>query len=125
VAEFQEMVREFHRLCETQRRLHKNTCDKCPIKIATMGTMFQCYRYVLEKPEDAENIIMSWAAENPEPVYPTWGEWFAEQGELSANWKDLRVVSCSGKSSAGIIGLFYNEIPSDIAQKLGIEPKEG
>lgn len=108
MAEFQEMVQEFHRLCETQRRLYKNTCDKCPIKIATMGTMFQCYRYVLEKPKEAENIIMSWAAEHPEPVYPTWAEL------LLSIYHDV--------SYARLLG---TPIPADIAQKLGIEPKEG
>lgn len=118
MAEFQEMVRELHRLCETQRRLHENTCNKCPIKIATMGTIFQCYRYVLEKPKEAENIIMSWAAEHPEPVYPTWGEWLMQLGVM-------------GRTSREMSNPYYAEakaaspIPADIAQKLGIEPKEG
>ena len=115
MAEFQEMVREFHRLCETQRRLHKNTCDKCPIKIATMGTMFQCYRYVLEKPKEAENIIMSWAAKHPEPVYPTWIDWLADMG-LIIKTADHYAFSFTNACDF---------IPADIAQKLGIEPKEG
>lgn len=84
----------------------------------------QCRKFGFERPREFEQRVMQWAAEHPEPVYPTWGEWFAEQGELSANWKDLRVVSCSGKSSTGVIGLLYNEIPADIAEKLGLQPKE-
>ena len=116
MAEFQEMVREFHRLCETQRRLHKNTCDKCPIKIATFGTIFQCYRYVLERPKESENIIMSWAAEHPEPVYPTWGEWLMSIGVING-------VHPHG--AIDTLGNLKQPIPADIAQKLGIEPKEG
>lgn len=129
MVEFQEIVREFHRLCETQRRLHKNTCDKCPIKIATFGTIFQCYRYVLERPEEAENIIMSWAAEHQEPKYPTWLEWlhdlglivqregtFTEYGhnEAFSAIKKVDILTIKG----------YQSIPADIAQKLGLEPKE-
>lgn len=110
MVEFQEMVREFHRLCETQRRLHKNTCDKCPIKIATFGTIFQCYRYVLERPEEAENIIMSWAAEHPEPVYPSYLEVFGWGHKKT--WAEIKDVLAS-------------PIPADIAQKLDIEPKKG
>ena len=136
MAEFQEMVREFHRLCETQRKLHKNTCNKCPIKIATFETMFQCYRYVLEEPKEAENIIMKWAAEHPEPVYPTWGEWLEQQGicfSRLTNYSRVAGISIpqvfdyqiDGKT-AFICGDKVNEpIPADIAEKLGIEPKEG
>lgn len=119
MAEFQEIVREFHRLCETQRRLHKNTCDKCPIKIATMGTMFQCYRYVLEKPKEAENIIMSWAAEHPEPVYPTWLEWLSVIGVIP------KVIDCKTLFLDVYNGVHDHRIPADIAEKLGLQPKEG
>lgn len=115
MAEFQEIVQEFHRLCETQRRLHKNSCDKCPVKIATMGTMFQCYRYVLEEPKETENIIMSWAAEHPEPVYPTWGDWLEEQGVVT----DMKYWYVFNDK------MMKTSISANIAQKLGIEPKEG
>ncbi len=75
-----------------------------------MGTMFQCYRYVLAKPKEAENIIMSWAAEHQEPVYPSYLEVFG--------WGHK-------KTWAEIKDILANPISADMAQKLGIEPKEG
>ena len=65
---------------------------------------------------------MQWAAEHPEPVYPTWGEWFVERGDLTENWQELKVENKYGGKC--VIGMFYQPIPTDIAQKLGIEPKE-
>ena len=50
---------------------------------------------------------MEWAEEHPEPVYPTWGTWLSEKYDY-----DLREI-------------MYTPILADIAEKLGIEPKEG
>jgi hypothetical protein len=52
--------------------------------------------------QEAETIITTWVAEHTEPVYPSWWEWLAAGG-LDPD----------------------DPIPADIAQKLGIEPKEG
>ena len=76
--------------------------------------MFQCYRYVLEKPKEAENIITAQAAENPEPVYPTWLE-LVKAYETGEQKSDFDFVYWMATTS----------IPADIAKKLGIEPKEG
>ena len=63
---------------------------------------------------------MSWAAEHPEPVYPTWGDWLAEIGLIS--W---------GNNGDGVYSVMVptfkmcTKIPADIAQKLGLQPKEG
>ena len=46
---------------------------------------------------------MEWAEAHPEPEYPTWVEWFNSMGG----------VDCG------------EPIPADIAEKLGIKPKEG
>ena len=125
MADFVQTMKDWKRMCNAMGQEDEYTaCDKCDLRPFGCPAIYEkeCdsadWQYV-------ERVVAKWAVANPEPRYPTWGEWFAEQGELSANWKDLRVVSCSGKSSAGIIGLLYNEIPADIAQKLGIEPKEG
>ena len=69
-----------------------------------------------------EKTIMAWAAEHPEPVYPTWGDWFVNRGMLPEKWDNLTSaymdVGCVPK-------LIHSPIPADLAQKLGIEPKEG
>jgi hypothetical protein len=65
------------------------------------------------RPEVAEKVIAKWAAENPEPVYPTWVEWLAANKVIVPIelWDAFKVSS--------------QPIPADIAEKLGIEPKEG
>ena len=69
--------------------------------------------------EDIELRIMSWAADHPEPVYPTWAEWLMEHGLVyasdSAYMKPWFVVNQRR---------IEKPIPDDIAQKLGIKPKE-
>jgi hypothetical protein len=53
-----------------------------------------------------EQTVTEWAAEHPEPVYPTWGEWLQRL-----------------YNSMNYAGIFITPIPADIAEKLGIEPK--
>lgn len=116
--EFQEVMRQFDRMCWYYQRKRK-----CPMECPMNGVnISQCRKIAFEEPDVTEKTVMSWVAEHPEPVYPTWGEWFAERGDLIKLWRNIRVCSAHG---AGVIGFLYTTIPADIAQKLGIEPKEG
>ena len=76
MAEFDAVVKECNRMCD---KLDKN-CDKCPLKIALYGTPYSCDKYLLRFPVRAEAIIMKWAAENPEPIYPSWYEYLKGRG---------------------------------------------
>lgn len=69
----------------------------------------------------AEDAIMTWAAEHP-VVYPTWGEWFVEHGDLVDGWQNATNAAWTANRA---LDVFTKPIPADIAQKLGIEPKEG
>jgi hypothetical protein len=67
--------------------------------------------------------VAAWAAEHPEPVYPTFGEWLEKQGIV-------KLVNCDryekdGRKVYMLLESVENQIPDNIAQKLGIEPKEG
>jgi hypothetical protein len=73
--------------------------------------------------EKGEAIIMAWAAENPEPLYPTWGEWLERQGVVTLYYS-LRYEE-DGTSYYTPMDTIRKPIPAYIAQKLGIEPKEG
>lgn len=55
-------------------------------------------------------------------VYPTWGEWFVKQSGFVKEWKNATNPAWEASIA---IGMFRMPIPADIAQKLGIEPKEG
>lgn len=110
MAEFEEVVKQFRRMCETQG------CDGCPMYPAC--NIGQCRKIAFERPKEFEAKVMQWAQEHHEPVYPTWGDWLAEQGvvikdkigENKYKYNTLRKVS--------------TPIPADIAEKLEIKPKE-
>jgi len=109
MAEFQEVMRQWRRMCAAFKE-----CEECP-----QYREYQCYNTVKRvfqcgDIESLENNVMKWAAEHPEPVYPTWEEWLITQGVIKENptggvgWPMPKLVE---------------RIPADIAQKLGIEPK--
>lgn len=66
---------------------------------------------------ELEEALLSWAAEHPEPVYPTWGEYLASIGVMKPAQPDKAY-------EVWFTQLYSTNIPADIAQKLGIEPKE-
>ena len=100
MAEFAEVMRQWV-------RVRKATASSAEENVLSV--------YPLEEYDDAliadiEKNVMQWAAEHPEPVYPTWGEWLNTYGVVSDNFF----------SNAKML----DPIPADLAQKLGVEPKE-
>ena len=93
MAEFQEVIKHLGRMLDS----HKHG-DSIAFEASVPADAFKDAKLV-------EEIVMKWAAENPEPVYPSWGTWLAAKFGY-----DLREI-------------MYEPIPADIAQKLGIEPK--
>lgn len=117
MAEFAEVMRQWGRYCKRYTENHDDYCHGCRFE-----SNVSCISYAKDIAEYAEQIekhVMSWAAEHQEPVYPTWGDWLAEQGvvikdkigENKYKYNTLRKVS--------------TPIPADIAEKLGVKPKEG
>lgn len=106
MAEFQEVMRQWNRMCEG------TVCKDCKIELHCASD--PCSRDK-EELQLIEQTVMSWAAEHPEPVYPTWGEWFLRTCQVP--------VTGDGKNNWEAV--YMSHIPADIAQKLGIEPKEG
>jgi hypothetical protein len=116
---FQEVMRQFDRMCKANAG-----CFNCPLNEPD-GVSDRCsIGAFVNNSERIEREVMSWAAEHPEPVYPMWCEWLADKGVVD-------VARMPVDYSGGIIteikpsGKMYEHIPADIAQKLGIEPKEG
>lgn len=87
MAEFREVIKQWRRMCDKHQCADKQ-CGAviydliCPITISHNG--YPCdSRFVDCSPESmaqVERIVMEWATENPEPVYPTWFEWLERQG---------------------------------------------
>lgn len=124
--EFTEVMKQWRRMCDM------HTCSRnkiagllvCPIVCQHSG--YPCEEDPIDWTEEAtrsfEEIIMAWAAEHPEPVYPTWGEWFVEHGDLVDGWQNATNSAWMANTA---LSIFMKPIAADIAQKLGIEPKEG
>lgn len=109
MAEFQEVMKQWRRRCEA---CEKNERVKCYINGYVCEAFCKMQKHI--DPEFVEKDVMSWAAEHPEPVYPTWED-FLESVGLG------EFVS----GTARLAWLRETHIPADIAEKLGIEPKEG
>ena len=104
MADFVQTMKDWHRMCAG---IH---CAGCEI-----------YDYCEGVPnadaDKIQRIVTAWAAEHP-VVYPTWWEWLASIGAVT------RKVTPDAASTLIDTGVL-DPIPADIAQKMGIEPKEG
>lgn len=123
VAEFIEVVRAKRRMCNA----HAKECSEC--KLQGNCSLLNACGYSDDDVKKLENEVMLWAAEHPEPVYPTWVEWLSKQGFVKLNEgqfvrqaENEYIYEC--KTVAILTDKAAAPIPADIAQKLGIEPKK-
>ncbi len=105
MAEFQDVMRQWV-------RARKATASSCEENVLSV--------YPLETYDDAliadiERNVMQWAADHPEPVYPTWWSWLINEG----------VIEKGSTYTGAFDQLKTKSIPADIAEKLGLKPKEG
>ena len=114
MAEFRDVIEQFDRMCWYYQR--KRECPMaCPMNGVNIS---QCRKVAFEEPKETEEIVMAWAAEHPEPVYPTWVEYLVGIGAIP---NEIRLETADALMDTHLL----KPIPTDIAQKLGIEPKEG
>ena len=114
MAEFQEVCKHLKRMCER----YGDNCIKCPLGDKDYCSLSAGDR-TAETYKKAEEIIMTWAAEHPEPVYPTWMEWLTDVGAIP------KAISWDEPLVEAVYDAIQNPIPAGMAQKLGIAPKEG
>lgn len=112
MAEFQEVAKEIEQMCNAYLTARKCKTDVCPLYYGDL-----CYAQAIAhvRGDDAcnlEKVVMDWAKANPAPVYPTWVEWFRQIGVAPHDQKCFH-------------DWLLKPIPTDIAEKLGLEPKEG
>lgn len=116
---FQEVMRQYKRMCRGEEC---NGCDFYKFK-TSLSHQMACLRFLKEYPVEAEALVMNWAAEHPEPVYPTWAEYLNSIGVTISDRPfpapniPVYVYQAGAK--------MFEPIPAEIAKKLGIEPKEG
>ena len=120
---FQEVMRQLNRLCSHYQNCGENGCpmfDEC----GNIGAHCSGPKHS----NRIEKIVMDWAAEHPEPVYPSWFEWLEKIG-VAGRAYDLEPYFIGDKEillrTAAFTPKAFEPIPADIAEKLGLEPKEG
>ena len=106
MAEFVDVIRQFHRMCEANVG-----CVICPLRGKDGKSEMCSISAFVNNPERIEGEVMSWAAAHPEPVYPTWTEYFRMIG-VFPSWSGHEILD-------------KTHIPAETAKKLGVEPKEG
>lgn len=111
---FFEVVQAKRRMCETY---NAEACDDCPLANGDCGILnLKCTSDSDVK--RFENTVMAWASEHPEPVYPSWKHYLIDVGVIPNDAVPPDYVS------ELIAACVEKPIPADIAQKLGLEPKE-
>ena len=113
--DFVQTMKDWRRMCQHMEKMGGDrSCDICPL-----GGCNAIY-------EDDGNTdyaeikkkVATWAAENPEPVYPTWVEYLVSIGVIP---HEIRLETADALMDTHLL----KPIPAYIAQKLGLEPKEG
>ena len=121
--EIRDFLKSWKRMCNSMTEM--NGCEDCSIVRNTHGARCGDMPCEMQDVESIAREIEKWAAEHPEPVYPTWKEWLEEQRVVvhfdSVDKNGTKVKwELTNKSNC--------PIPADIAEKLGIawnELKEG
>lgn len=60
MAEFVKVVTEKNRMCAANK-----CCSNCPLSAKSRRSDITCSTFLKESPEEAEEIILRWAAEHP------------------------------------------------------------
>lgn len=124
MGEFLEVMKQKKRMCEKYK--DGGICQSIDYNICPLKGHELCSKPItlinVDKIQEGEEIIMRWAAEHPEPVYPTWGEFLVSVKAIYEKWDDH--INDYDNAEYAVKAL-RKPIPVDIAQKLGIEPKEG
>lgn len=122
---FQEVMHQFDRMCNAN-----SGCINCPLHQNDYYSDDECHiGAFVRHPEKIEQTVMQWAARHPEPVYPTWAEFLKDNNIIGVEYtpraSSTTSVSTSYIQTVRTEPAFYRPIPADIAEKLGLEPKEG
>lgn len=112
MADFAQVMKGWRRMCEK----HAKMCDKCPLCNLECGAVPRNIKYHTDG--QIEAIIMAWAAENPEPIYPTWADYITMLmiDDTFFRYDDDPIT----------LGQWMNKthISTELAQKLGLKPND-
>ena len=104
MAEFQKVMREWKRMCKSRGNIPDDFAD------AESALLF-----AFDRPDEIERLVMEWAAEHPEPVYPSIAKYLEQFGIT---------IRRDGSLEADFFKA--NEpMSADTAKLLGISSEEG
>ena len=123
MADFVQTMKDWRRMCMAMEKLHPyDACNGCRLKGYGCPAIYEDNSHVDFR--DVEKQVSAWAAEHPEPVYPTLAECLAEIGVFGP-FKDIKTDFTEIEILYRMRDMMFKPISADIAQKLGIQPKEG
>lgn len=134
MAEFVEVMKQERRLCKHYDKIDAGMdCESCPLdyKNNRIGKSLCIYLGKggdEETFKEIEKIVTEWAAEHPEPVYPSWQEAWKELFPYVTHIPCPELyfgVECCDHDDRYCVACKAKPIPAEIAEKLGIRPKEG
>lgn len=119
MSDFVQTMKDWRRMCMAMEKLSPDdACCGCPLEGYGCPAIYEEDSNHVDY-ADVEKNVTAWAAKHPEPVYPTWAEWLKTFGVVEVTKNKDKSITVMMKPE------LLNPIPDDIAQKLGLEPKEG
>ena len=106
MAEFRFIMRQRRRMCDAADR----KCGGCALQGMDCGISAMS-----SNPDEYEDLILQWAAEHPEPDYPSFMDWLRKMYPQLEGMSDFDAIWF----------LLETKIPADIAQKLGLDREVG
>lgn len=106
MAEYSEVIKQFKRMCRYTN--HSGLPNECPLYCKGHGCNISHCRLLAFEDKKFQNVVMSWAAEHPEPVYPAWRDWL----------RDLY-----GNPNMTMTDILESPIDPEIARRLNIVPR--
>lgn len=123
MAEFVEVMNQARRICLE----HPGDCDGCPLHdddgLVCRFDLGEKYLYY----DTAERIVLKWAEEHPELVYPSWIDAWQQLFPGAQNVPCPKIYFgdvCRDVNGEGCFACKMSPIPAVFAEKLGIKPKE-
>ena len=124
MAEFSEVMKQAKRMCNA---FGATSCHGCPCESVEECMLTGVPEFTSAKQyADVEKNVMKWAAENPEPRYPSlrdaWTQLFPASECIPCLLTHFGAIrQCTGDCK----GCSARPIPAEIAEKLGVKPIKG
>lgn len=117
MSDFVKTMKDWRRMCAAYSTDDDDCCKGCRLLDYRDHGCSAIFEMDVVDWKKYENAIAKWAAEHPEPVYPTWGEWLIKQGVLKAGTTTMHGITWQPVGDN-----LFEPIPANIAEKLDLKP---